>query len=151
MDTIITADRITSMELRAEAERALAAGQEVKYQRCGSVETLVLEDGRGAQSTNGDALWGDWAYDAQTLHLDERDDHGRQLVAGLDGQQRVSVREVTEVTTYQVASRGSITLCGPCGALPRPLGYVLASVSRGKHRGWCERCESVGVEIQTAG
>ena len=72
----------SSVDLRAEAKKAIARGEDVEchrgvYRSPGDadadirVETLVLENGRAGQTTNGDAVWGDWDAETQTITADD--------------------------------------------------------------------------------
>ena len=68
------------LSVRAEAKKAIARGEDVEchrgvYRSPGDadirVETLVLENGRAGQTTNGDAVWGDWDAETQTITADD--------------------------------------------------------------------------------
>lgn len=66
---------ISACDLRLEASRALAFGGKVVYYRRGEynsqcTETLVINDGRAGSASGGDAKWGEWSPDDETINLD---------------------------------------------------------------------------------
>jgi len=79
-------EQISALSLRYEAQKCLERGQTPELHKVAGVETLVVDD-RAGQSTNGDALWGDWSEEKEVVYLDETDSDGRPLVATLNGEQ----------------------------------------------------------------
>lgn len=69
-------ETVRAVDLRHEAETATAQMDQwrVEHRQVAGlpVETVILyEAGRAGQATNGDAVWGDWDEDDQTLTTDD--------------------------------------------------------------------------------
>ncbi|WNZ59869.1 hypothetical protein QEG98_28105 [Myxococcus sp. MxC21-1] len=75
--TIVTAenlDEISPSDLQKEATQALARGERVELYEGDwngvRVSTLVVDGYRAGQASNGNASWGDWNEESQTVTLD---------------------------------------------------------------------------------
>ena len=51
----------------------------------GGYETVIIAGTRAGQVSNGDAAWGDWSADDETITLDDCDADGEAIVLDLDG------------------------------------------------------------------
>ena len=95
--TVTRHDMPSALDLRAEASAAIRRGETVRVERRPyhnnpsiGVETLIIEApggasgdiGRAGQVTNGNAVWGDWYPDSQTIRFDDTD-----ITATLDGRE----------------------------------------------------------------
>lgn len=98
--TLDTVESVVARDLQAIARQALERGEPVDFylhpaapevKGCILVETVVVGD-RAGQVTNGNADWGSWFPESQTIVLDELGPQGEVLRASLDGTQRPVAR-----------------------------------------------------------
>lgn len=144
--TLDTVEEVVARDLQADARQALERGEPVDFylhpaspgvQGCILVETLVVGD-RAGQVTNGNAVWGDWFPESQTIVLDELGPQGEVLRASLDGTQQSVARPPEGFRRGKVAvllaragpkthPGGVVDLFATAGGVPR--GLLLREVA----------------------
>lgn len=80
---LMEAALLTHVDLKKEALKAYNDGFDFQTVRMGPVETLIVGD-RAGQAAGGDASWGDWSAEDETIRMDSGvrvDLYGRKVAA----------------------------------------------------------------------